>query len=511
MNDNHDQIEPSMQTAGSGADWRTTWTPSRRHFLTVTGLALGGAALGLGVSACGTAQTGSSTGQKGRAGAAGETLFVAGFQWGPPKSFNPLAASPDWPDALTHPASSSTRACCASTCSTARSPRVWPRRSSSPTTTPFTLPLQDGTKWSDGSDLTADDVVFTFELGKTASVNYSHGLAVHRLGQGHRSSDRRVQAEVQALQPDHREELHLPALASCPRRSSAASPPDKIPSDTNLKPIGSGPFLLDKYDQTQVNLKRNDNYWGKTAFGTPPMTTINHPIFKSNNDGDLKLESGEIDASQQFTAQIWKMWEAGKPVSTWMKKKPYHVPGQIPLLIFNLNKPGLDNPKVRLAIAYGIDYPNIATTAMSDYSEPANASLIVPTGYESKFYDAAAVQSEGWTYDKNKAIEILEGDLKAKKGSDGIYVLPDGTKLGGWKLITPTGWTDWNTACEIVAKSAKEIGIGISTEFPQFPTMYRQAPERRLRHSPCTPTPASTRPARGSASATHWTTAACPQ
>ena len=165
--------------------------------------------------------------------------------------------------------------------------------------------------------------------------------------------------------------------------------PDKIPAETNLKPIGSGPFLLDKADQTQVNLKRNDNYWGKTAFGTPPMTTINHPIFKSNNDGDLKLESGEIDASQQFTAQIWKMWEAGKPVSTWMKEKPYYVPGNLPLLIFNLNKPGLDNPKVRQAIAYGIDYPNIATTAMSDYSEPANASLIVPTGYESKFYDAA--------------------------------------------------------------------------------------------------------------------------
>ncbi len=65
----------------------------------------------------------------------------------------------------------------------------------------------------------------------------------------------------------------------------------------------------------------------------------------------------------------------------------------------------------------------------------------------------------------------MENELKAKKGSDGIYVLPDGTKLGGWKLITPTGWTDWNTACEIVAKSAKEIGIGISTEFPQAPTM----------------------------------------
>ena len=64
MNDNHielrhDQIEPSRRWPAAGADWRTTWTPSRRRFLTLTGLTLGGAALGLGVSACGTAQTGS--------------------------------------------------------------------------------------------------------------------------------------------------------------------------------------------------------------------------------------------------------------------------------------------------------------------------------------------------------------------------------------------------------------------------------------------------------------------
>ena len=60
-----------------------------------------------------------------------------------------------------------------------------------------------------------------------------------------------------------------------------------------------------------------------------------------------------------------------------------------------MDKKGLDNAKVRLAIAYAINYPNIATTAMSDYSDPANASLIMPTGYESKFYDAAAVDVRG--------------------------------------------------------------------------------------------------------------------
>ena len=241
--------------------------------------------------------------------------------------------------------------------------------------------------------------------------------------------------------------------------------------ETNLKPIGSGPFTVDKADQTQVNLVRSESYWGKAVFGETQVKVINHPIFKSNNDGDLKLESGEIDASQQFTAQIWKMWEKGKPVSTWMKEKPYHLPGNLPLLIPNLSKKGLDNVKVRQALAYAIDYPNIATTAMSDYSDPAKASLIVPVGFESKYFDQAAVDAEGWTYDPEKAVSILEGELQAKKGSDGIYELPDGTKLGGWTLITPTGWTDWNTACEVVAKSATEIGIGIQTQFPQAPTM----------------------------------------
>ena len=335
----------------------------------------------------------------------------------------------------------------------------------------MTVPLQDGTKWQDGSDLTADDVVFTFGLGKTASVNFS---TVWQYIDSITATDPKtvtIKLKTSPYNPNMVKN-YLSTVYIVPKAMFSKISPDQIPSNTNLKPIGSGPYKLDKYDQTQVILTRDDNYWGKTVYGTAAPTTINHPIFKSNNDGDVKLESGEIDASQQFTAQIWKMWEAGKPVSTWTKQKPYHVPGNIPLLIFNLNKPGLNNVKVRQAIAYAINYPNIATTAMSDYSVPANASLIVPTGYEEKYYDADAVKADGWTYDKDKAISILENDLKATKGSDGIYQLPDGTKIGGWKLVTPTGWTDWNTACQIVAKSAQDIGIGITTEFPQLAQMF---------------------------------------
>ncbi len=139
------------------------------------------------------------------------------------------------------------------------------------------------------------------------------------------------------------------------------------------------------------------------------------------------------------------------------------------MLVMNTSKKGLDNPSVRRAIAHCIDYAHIAKTAMSSYSVPAKSSVILPTGSEQKYFNDANVTKYGWKFDTKEAKRILEEDLKAKKGSDGIYKLPDGTRLGPWVVQTPTGWTDWQSALEIVVANAKSIGIDITTKFPQAP------------------------------------------
>ena len=119
---------------------------------------------------------------------------------------------------------------------------------------------------------------------------------------------------------------------------------------------------------------------------------------------------------------------------------------------------------------------------MSDYSEPANASLIVP--------DRVRVQVLRRGRGGVGGLEVRQGQgdrdpggraARPRRAPTASTCCPTAPSSGGWKLITPTGWTDWNTACEIVAKSAKEVGIGITTEFPQAPTMYLRAAERRLR------------------------------
>ena len=61
------------------------------------------------------------------------------------------------------------------------------------------VPLQDGTKWSDGSELTADDVAFTFGLAKSSSGRVVlHRVAVRRLDRGHRPADGDLQAQERA-------------------------------------------------------------------------------------------------------------------------------------------------------------------------------------------------------------------------------------------------------------------------------------------------------------------------
>ncbi len=442
--------------------------PSRRRFLGVSGLALGAAAIGLGATGCGTAQTRSNSGDgqaKGRAGAAGDTLFVF-VQSGVPTNFNPLGSTPSWPTAVGHTQLIYETLVRFNLLDGTLQPGL-AKELQEPEPGVFVLPLQDGTTWSDGTELTADDAVFTFELAKTAAVGYSNVWTYLESVEAVDPRTVKFTVKKDPFNPGSVKDA-IAGNFIVPKHIWA-SKGDNVLKETNLEPVGSGPFTLDFFDQTQINLKRFDGYWGKAAFGTPNMTVINHPIFKSNNDSDLKLEGGELDAAQTFTAQIWKMWEKGAPVGTWLKEKPYYLPGNLPLLEINPSVKGLDNAKVRLAIAHCIDYATIASTAMSDYSSPANASLILPTGAEGKFYDQAAVDASGWTYDPAKAVDILENELSCTKGSDGIYSLPDGTRLGPWEAITPSGWSDWNTALEIVAKSCEAVGIDVKTKFPQSP------------------------------------------
>ena len=453
--------------------------PSRRSFLKLGGVVAGSIALAAcagGGSGGSTASGGASAGAKpgignngqmgkGRSGATADSLLIAGFQWGPPATFNPLSPTAAWPAAANVMQI------------VYETPLRWniltgeimpglAAKYELDGTNSVTLTMQDGVTFSDGTACTAKDVVFSYELGKK-----NPGINVASFWQLADSmeapDDKTVVVKINQKTKNVGNVLRmLTENYVLPQSVFSGIADDKLPTEVMDKPLGTGPFTLDKADQTQVVLTLNDKYWGKTYYGgLPVMKQIIHPIFKSNEDGNIKFQAGELDIMQQFVSQIWKMWEGGKPVGTFLKDKPYYVPGSMPMLLMNTTKKGLDNATVRKAIATAINYADIAETAMSGYSATVQPSLILPTGAESKYFNADDAKANGWSYDAAAAEKLLT-DAGAKKGSDGIYVL-NGTRLGPYKLITPTGWTDWNASCEIIAKSLKAIGIDCSTNFPQ--------------------------------------------
>jgi peptide/nickel transport system substrate-binding protein len=400
-----------------------------------------------------------------------ETLYVAGFQWGPSVTFNRFNPNSYWParEDFEH----IYETLFAFNLLNGELEPLLAKDLQWPDPQTAVITLRDETKWQDGQPLTAADVAYTFGLPQRNDGLYYLDLWDY-ITSAEATDDRTVTLK---LNPDrlntgmvrhHLTQIHIMPQHIWEEREKSGQ---SLLEVVDTEPVGSGPYKVQTASPERIALERDDNYWGATVVGMPKPRYVVHPTFKDNNAGNLAFQNGDIDLSQQFTPEIWKMWEdKGLPVSTWLKEEPYHIPGSIPLLFINVQKKPLDDARIRRALAYSINYPQIAATAMSRYSVPANSSLVIPTGGEGKFFDADLVAQKGWTYDPAKAKDILENEVGAKKDGD-VYVLPDGTRLGPFTAHCPYGWTDWQTAITLVAQDANKVGFDIKTDFPEAPVV----------------------------------------
>jgi peptide/nickel transport system substrate-binding protein len=402
-----------------------------------------------------------------------ETLYVNGLQWGAPTSFNPLHGNPAY---LMQYGGSRELIYETLFMINMLDGKLEPLLGSQYNWTDdltLKIDLNKDAKFSDGTPFTSDDVVYTYKLAQKYDLNWTTywDYIADVVADGPNA----VNITLKKENPNKLTVLEsIELIPMLPKHvwegieSKANNDLAEIRKELNPNPIGSGPYKLHFYNDQKITVIRDDNYWGKTLFGKLPAPKyITHVIYKDNAAGDIAFKNGQVDVSQQFTPQVWKMWEGGAPVKTYLKDAPYYLPGSMPSIFFNLSKKGLDNPDVRRAIAMSIDYKKVSDLAMSGYSAAMKPSLTLDTPSESKYVDQDAIKSLQWTTDVKAANALLD-KIGAKKGKDGIRVL-NGQRLGPFEVECPYGWSDWNASLEIVAQSAKAIGIEIRTKFPEAP------------------------------------------
>ncbi len=347
----------------------------------------------------------------------------------------------------------------------------------------ITVKINQAAHWSDGTPLTANDVVATFNAHIKYNSAAGADMALY-IASCEAIDDYTVvyTANEENFNPLKLQE-YMPKLYVCQAayiekmEEECGGDSEKFKTATWWDAPHSGPYTLTIHNDQKIIIKRDDNYWGQdeSMWGQLPVPKyIGHNIFSGNDTMAIAFENGEIDMNQQFVANIWTYWEdKGLDISTYIDEPPYFIDASMPTLWYNCETEGLDQTAVRKAIAMATDFDQIISSAMSGYSytfAEVPHSLFNPTDAEQEWY--AKCDEDGALSDLNFAGKDVDGanallDEAGIKDTDGDgYREYNGKKLE-FKVESPSGWSDWNAACEIVAAAGQNIGIDLTTYFPE--------------------------------------------
>ena len=353
--------------------------------------------------------------------------------------------------------------------------------------TEVTVKINPAAKWSDGTPVTADDVVATWDIG--VEIMNGTGATYKDYIAGIEKVDDLTVVIKSVLTDDGNPANPLKIkdflvatyiaqkawIDTCVERNGGDA--TKILADDGRDAPYSGPYgpYFDN-DQT-VAFIRNDDYWGQdeSLWGKLPVPKyVAHTIYADNAATEAGFRAGDIDIGQIFVPNIQNLWlEENLPVATYMDEEPYGICLTMPTAWYNMNNPVLaNNVALRKAIAIAVDYDRIIEQAMTNQSPSFSAvprSMMNPTDGEQAMYDHEAVADLQWAGNDIEGAKALLDEAGIVDGDGDGWREVDGEKIS-LNAVCPNGWTDWQAAMEIVADAGKNIGVEITTLFPEWST-----------------------------------------
>jgi peptide/nickel transport system substrate-binding protein len=313
----------------------------------------------------------------------------------------------------------------------------------------LTFTIRKGVKFSDGTPMSASDVVFTFNLLKKYPALDLTGVWSVLSGVTQSGSDQVVMNFKAAAVPAFYFIAGQTPIVPAHIWSKIANPvayPD-------TKPVGTGPYVVNPCTKANITYTANPHYWQP---GEPHIAKVEYPAYTSNNTANDQLASGQAQWGSQYIPGIKSFYTAKSP------NFHYWFPPTVNVsLVPNLKNSLLSNVKVREAMSYAIDRSKVSTIGESGYEPPASQSGIVSPTFSS-WLDTPAVAKFGNGYDPAKAKQLL-ASAGFKPGSDGIMANSKGQKLS-FSVINIGDYSDWVASMQVVAQDLKAVGIQLTPD-----------------------------------------------
>ncbi|WP_290764748.1 ABC transporter substrate-binding protein [Fibrobacter sp. UBA4297] len=393
-----------------------------------------------------------------------ETLYIGGFDWAPPTTFNPLDLDPNFPS------DGNIRLMYESLLAYNQlTGKLDPMLADSYTQTDSTITvhLDIQAKWNNGEPVTPEDVIYTFKIDSILPTahrnNWKHIKSLSADSENHITFHLAANRNPLMVLNAIAETSILPKSVFEPLLKSAKTGKsynmEKILEFKNEnKPVASGPYILKNYAPDQIVLERTENYWRTSKYNgkKPAPKYIIHPIYNGNDNFNNAMVKGNLDVSSIYLPRIWE--KTKDSIRAWSREEPYQLPSTITVLVIATQKEPFNNVSFRRALAHAIDFEKIKARAVSNYTPTMQPGFILPFGIEKKFFNKEDADEFGYSYNTEKAREILS-EAGYSWNEEGKLLDKKKKPVRSITIECPQGWNDWIEAINVVVESFAEIGI----------------------------------------------------
>ena len=266
--------------------------------------------------------------------------------------------------------------------------------------TTYTYKIRQGVKFSDGNEMTMDDVLYS--LNRVTEDNYYMSYLFANVDSFEADNDTWT-LTVHLKQPDSSWQ-YVPATSACTivEKSVTEEQGDKY-GTADGKTVGTGPYKLSSWSSgSEIVLEKNENWWGDPD--TLDIDKVEYYVIEDESALALAAKGGQIDFVEGMSNSVMSVYQSCQNFNILSCEGTTSN-----YIAFNTASKPFDDEWARKAVAYCIDRSQITTTIGGDY---AKQSAVVPMS-ESMMYmdkdkwDSTIAESDVYTQDYDKVKECL--------------------------------------------------------------------------------------------------------
>jgi len=347
----------------------------------------------------------------------------------------------------------------------------------------YTVTIRDDLKWSDGSQVTASDYVYTLKnLMFSDWLNYPYRGTWQETVNGEQVfvepqvvNDTTFTITRQTIDPEFVYTIYdmvpYPEYI-CKKYEGDIDAFTRAPEFNDLSYTGNlGPYKFKEWIRNdRYVVERNPDYYLGKSVGAPYFETYTIKMFGTSATMEAALEAGDITEAGIQPDKVSK-FKSMKSIDV------YTIPsGGYTLLAYNQRNnawEGMKDKAVRQALSMSISKQQIVDKIYIGFGEPAFSFIPKVSPWYNK--DAVVRYGVDSLYDKQKAKELLMQAGYGTKGSDGQIKVTnkDGSPVK-LTLVTTTGGGLAEDIAFLVKQELADIGIEVELKLVPWENVLRK-------------------------------------